>query len=155
MTFVPLSAKSPDAEAIQETYLASVRARLEANEYPPALGKQYKLQLGHIKAQAPYHEIVLVQSIGFSTRKPDNFDHPDLLTHIHSCPGPQEKICNHHGYDESAFFSRHHCAGLGRSSWEVNAYHHLQHIKSSNPLVHPVIDPHYFEQEYGKSPRWV
>jgi hypothetical protein len=125
MTFVPLSAMSPDAEAVQETYLASVRARLEANEYPPALGKQYKLQLAHIKAQVPYHEIVLVPSYGFSGRKLDGFNHPDLLTLIHSCPGPQEKIRNHLGSDESAVFTRHHCAGLGSSSRRVNAYHPL------------------------------
>jgi hypothetical protein len=28
--------------------------------------------------------------------------------------------------------------------------HSLQHIKSSNPLEYPVIDPRYFEEEYGE-----
>jgi hypothetical protein len=73
MTFLPLSAISPDAEAVQEKYLATVRARLETDEYPPGLRKQYRLQLEHIKAKVPCHEVVLFQSVGFLIRKPDSF----------------------------------------------------------------------------------
>ena len=28
--------------------------------------------------------------------------------------------------------------------------YYMQHIKSSNPLDYPVIDPHYFDEEYGE-----
>ena len=66
LTFSPLSAISHDAQALQEKYLASIRARVDDGDYPPGLWKQYKLQLEHITAQAPSHEIILYPSIGFT-----------------------------------------------------------------------------------------
>jgi hypothetical protein len=83
MTFVPLSAMSPDAGAVQEKYLASVRARIEADQYPPGLKKQYKQQLENIRARVPSHEMVLIPSVGFFTSKPDNLDHPESPPHSH------------------------------------------------------------------------
>ncbi len=66
LTFVPLPALSPDAQGVQEKYLASIQARIDAEDCPPGLRKQYKLQLEHIKAQIPSHEIIFLQSSGFS-----------------------------------------------------------------------------------------
>jgi len=66
MTFVPLSAISPDAEAVQEKYLAHIRARIDSGDYAPGLLKQYRLQLERIKAQSPSLEIVVFPSIGLS-----------------------------------------------------------------------------------------
>jgi len=66
LTFLPLSAISHDAQALQEKYLAPIQARIDGGDCPPGLRKQYKLQLGHIKAQAPSHEIALLPSITFS-----------------------------------------------------------------------------------------
>lgn len=63
ITFVPLSAISPDAEAIQEKHLTSIKTRIDAEECLPGLRKQYKLQLESIMAGAPSHEILLLQSI--------------------------------------------------------------------------------------------
>jgi len=62
ITFVPLSAISPDAEALQEKYLTPIKARIDAEHYLPGLRKQYKLQLESIMVQAPSHEILLVPS---------------------------------------------------------------------------------------------
>src|SRR5260221_697461 len=72
MSFVPLSAISLDAQVLQEKYLVSIQARIDAEDCPRGLQKQYKLQLEHIKAQAPSHEILLLQSIGFSLGKGDS-----------------------------------------------------------------------------------
>ncbi|KAI0248897.1 alcohol oxidase [Lactifluus subvellereus] len=108
MTFVPLSAMSPDAEAVQEKYLASVRARIEADEYPPGFGET------NIKARVPSHEMVLVPSVGFFTTAPD----------------PKRKYVSFMPMMNQPF---------SRGSI---------HIKTRNPLDHPVIDPRYFEQEY-------
>jgi hypothetical protein len=66
LTFLPLSAISHDAQTLQEKYLAPIQSRMDGGDCPPGLRKQYKLQLGHIKAQAPSHEIALVPSIAFS-----------------------------------------------------------------------------------------
>jgi hypothetical protein len=74
LAFVPLSAISLDAQVLQEKYLHSIQARIDAEDCPRGLQKQYKLQLEHIKAQAPSHEIVLLQSVGFSLGKGDSFD---------------------------------------------------------------------------------
>ena len=63
VTFVPLSAISPDAEALQEKFLNSIKARIDAEDCLPGLRKQYKLQLESITAQAPSHEILLLPSI--------------------------------------------------------------------------------------------
>jgi hypothetical protein len=64
LTFLPLSAISPDAQAVQEKYLAPIQARIDGGDCPPGLRKQYRLQLEQIKARTPSHEIALFQSIG-------------------------------------------------------------------------------------------
>jgi len=66
LTFLPLSAISSDAQALQEKYLAQIQARIDGGYCPPGLQKQYKLQIEHIKVQAPSHEIALLPSILFS-----------------------------------------------------------------------------------------
>ncbi|KAH9957092.1 alcohol oxidase [Russula dissimulans] len=66
MTFVPLSAISPDAQAVQEKYLAPIRTRINSGDYAPGLLKQYKLQLENIKAQIPGLEVLIFPSIGLS-----------------------------------------------------------------------------------------
>jgi hypothetical protein len=71
LTFVPLPALSPNAQDTQEKYLAPIQARIDAEDCPPGLRKQHRLQLEHIKAQIPSHEIILVQSSGFSLGKRD------------------------------------------------------------------------------------
>ena len=71
LTFLPLSAISHDAQTIQEKYLAPVQARIDDGDCSPGLRKQYELQLGHIRAQAPSHEIALLPSIAFSLGKRD------------------------------------------------------------------------------------
>ncbi|KAI0280314.1 alcohol oxidase, partial [Russula aff. rugulosa BPL654] len=113
LTFLPLSSISHDAQALQEKYLAPIQARIDGGDCPPGLRKQYKLQLGHIKAQAPSHEIALVPSIAFSL-----------------VPDPKRKYATFMSFSNRPF---------SRGSI---------HIKSSNPLDYPVIDPHYFEEEY-------
>lgn len=72
LAFVPLSAISPHARALQEKYLAPIQARIDSGDCPPGLRKQYKLQLELIEAQSPSHEILLYQSIGFSLREQDS-----------------------------------------------------------------------------------
>jgi len=62
ITFVPLFAISPDAEALQEKYLTSIKARIDSEHCLPGLRKQYKLQLESITARAPSHEILLLPS---------------------------------------------------------------------------------------------
>ena len=76
LAFLPLSAISHDAQALQEKYLAPIRARIDSGDCPPGLWKQYKLQLGHIKAQAPSHEIALLPSIAFSLGERDSLGNP-------------------------------------------------------------------------------
>ena len=72
LTFGPLPAFSPDAQDVQEKYLASIQARIDAEDCPPGLRKQYKLQLEHIKAGIPSHEIILLQSSGFGLGRLDS-----------------------------------------------------------------------------------
>ncbi|KAI9507317.1 alcohol oxidase [Russula earlei] len=108
MAYAALSVISPDAQTLQAKYLASIQARIDAGDYPPGLQKQYKLQLEHIKAQVPSHEIIL---------------HP-------STPDPTRKYACLMSMSNNPF---------SRGSI---------HIKSSNPLEYPAIDPHYFEEEY-------
>ncbi|KAH9047065.1 alcohol oxidase [Lactarius hengduanensis] len=62
MAFVPLSTITPEARALQDKYLASIRARIDSGDYPPGLRKQYEVQLEHIKAQIPSCEFMLVQA---------------------------------------------------------------------------------------------
>ncbi|KAH9023899.1 alcohol oxidase [Lactarius pseudohatsudake] len=62
MSFVPLSTVTPEARALQDKYLASIRARIDSGDYPPGLRKQYEVQLDHIKAQIPSCEFMLVQA---------------------------------------------------------------------------------------------
>ncbi|KAH9981721.1 GMC oxidoreductase-domain-containing protein [Russula vinacea] len=113
LTFLPLSTISPDAQAVQEKYLAPIQARIDDGDCPLGLRKQYKPQLERIKARTPSHEIALFQSIG-----------------MWLVPDPKKKY--------ATFWSLlHHPFSRGSI-----------HIKSSNPLEHPVIDPHYFEEEY-------
>ena len=76
LTFSPLSAISPDAKAVQEKYLAPIRARIDRGDCPPGLRKQYELQLENIKAQTPSHEIALVQSIGMWSGERDILGNP-------------------------------------------------------------------------------
>lgn len=66
LTWVPLTALSPDAQDVQEKYLASIRARTDSADCPLGLRKQHKLQLEQIKAQIPSHELILLTSSGFS-----------------------------------------------------------------------------------------
>ncbi|KAH9990441.1 GMC oxidoreductase-domain-containing protein [Russula vinacea] len=65
LTFLPLSAFSPDAQALQEKYLAPIQARIDGGDCPPGLRKQYKLQLEQIKARIPSHEIALLHFHGW------------------------------------------------------------------------------------------
>ncbi|KAH9990439.1 GMC oxidoreductase-domain-containing protein [Russula vinacea] len=113
LTFLPLSAISPDAQAVQGKYLAPIQARIDGGDCPPGLRKQYRLQLEQIKARTPSHEIALFQSIG-----------------MWLVPDPKKKCATFMSMSNHPF---------SRGSI---------HIKSSNPLEHPVIDPHYFEEEY-------
>lgn len=76
LTFSPLSAISPDAQTVQEKYLAPIRARIDRGDCPPGLRKQYELQLENIKAQTPSHEIALVQSIGMWSGERDSLGNP-------------------------------------------------------------------------------
>ena len=82
LTFLPLSAISPDAQAVQDKYLAPIQARIDGGDCPPGLRKQYTLQLEQIKAQIPSHEIALFPSIGLLLGKRDglgnlpSFPHP-------------------------------------------------------------------------------
>lgn len=71
LTWVPLTALSPDAQDVQEKYLASIRARTDSADCPLGLRKQHKLQLEQIKAQIPSHELILLTSSGFSLGKRD------------------------------------------------------------------------------------
>ena len=76
LTFSPLSAISPDAQTVQEKYLAPIRACIDRGDCPPGLRKQYELQLENIKAQTPSHEIALVQSIGMWSGERDSLGNP-------------------------------------------------------------------------------
>jgi hypothetical protein len=76
LTVLPLSAIAPDAQAVQEKYLAPVRARIDGGDCPPGLRKQYKVQLEQIKEQAPSHEIILFPSFGPSSGERDSLGNP-------------------------------------------------------------------------------
>lgn len=69
LAFAPLSAISPEAQALQDKYLASIRARIDSGSCPAGLRKQYELQLEHIKAQIPSCEVMLVPAFSFFRRK--------------------------------------------------------------------------------------
>jgi hypothetical protein len=81
LTFLPLSAISPDAQAVQEKYLSPIQARIDGGDCPPGLRKQYKLQLEQIKARTPSHEIALLQSIGMWLGKRDGLETPPSSPH--------------------------------------------------------------------------
>ena len=83
LAFLPLSAISHDAQALQEKYLAPIQTRIDGGDCPPGLRKQYKLQLRHIKAQAPSHEIALLPSIGFSLGERDSLGNPPSPADLH------------------------------------------------------------------------
>ena len=83
LIFLPLSAISPDAQAVDEKYLAPIRARIDRGDCPPGLRKQYELQLENIKADTPSYEIALVQSIGMWTGERDNLRNPSSSPHFH------------------------------------------------------------------------
>ncbi|KAI0283502.1 alcohol oxidase [Russula brevipes] len=111
MTFVPLSAISPDAQTLQEKYLASIRARIDIGDCPPGLQKQYKLQLEHIEAQIPSHEMTVMQSIGFAVapepkRKYVTFmsmlNHPFSRgsIHINSSDPLKRPVIDPHAFEE-------------------------------------------------------
>jgi hypothetical protein len=89
MTFVPLSAISPDAQAVQEKYLAPIRTRINSGDYAPGLLKQYKLQLENIKAQIPGLEVLIFPSIGLSLRKRDIWGDKAISTHVQQKPPTQ------------------------------------------------------------------
>lgn len=76
LAFLPLSAISHDAEALQQKYLAPIRARINGGDCPAGLRKQYGLQLEHIKAQAPSHEVLLLPCIAFSLGERDSLGNP-------------------------------------------------------------------------------
>jgi len=113
LAFYPLSAISPDAQILEEKYLELIQARIDGGECPLGLRKQYEVQLGQIKAQAPSLELLLLPAIGFSL-----------------VPDPKRKYATF--------------ACLSNRPFSRGSIH----IKSSNPLEHPEIDPHYFEEEY-------
>ena len=71
LAFLPLSAISPDAQALQEKYLSPIQARIDGGDCPPGLRKQYKLQLEQIKARIPSHEIALLHFHGWWLGKCD------------------------------------------------------------------------------------
>lgn len=83
LTFLPLSAISPDAQAMQEKYLAPIHAVIDGGNCPPGLRKQYELQLENIKQQRPCHEIALVQSIGMWSGERDSFVNQPSSSHVH------------------------------------------------------------------------
>ncbi|KAI0306215.1 alcohol oxidase [Multifurca ochricompacta] len=71
MAFMPLSAITPDAQGLQKKYLASIQARIAAGDYPSGLKKQYQLQLDHIKAEIPSHELIVMQRYNLFSSIPD------------------------------------------------------------------------------------
>ena len=74
MSFAPLSNFTPEARALQDKYLASIRARIDSGSYTPGLRKQYEVQLEHIKAQIPSCEVMFVQAYSTVRRKPKQND---------------------------------------------------------------------------------
>jgi hypothetical protein len=76
MTFLSLSAISPDAQVVQEKYLAPIQARIDSGDCPPGLRKQYEMQLEQIRAQTPSHEIILFPGIGWLLGERDRFGNP-------------------------------------------------------------------------------
>ncbi len=71
MAFLPLSAICP---ALQGEYLSSIQARINNGGCPPGLRKQYELQLEHIRAQAPSHEIHLFPCMSALLGERDSFE---------------------------------------------------------------------------------
>ena len=71
--------------------------------------------------------------------------------HHKSYSGSQQEICVYWVHDESPSIPWLHCACLYLSSSHgmLTDVPILKHIKSNDPLERPVIDPHYFEEEYG------
>ena len=69
VSFVPLSTISPEARALQDEYLATIRAGIDSGSFPPGLRKQYALQLEHIEAQIPSCEVILVPVYSFENCK--------------------------------------------------------------------------------------
>jgi hypothetical protein len=69
MSFAPLSTFTSEAQALQDKYLASIRARIDSGSYPSGLRKQYEVQLEHVEAQLPSCELILVPAYGIVKRK--------------------------------------------------------------------------------------
>ena len=51
---------------LEEKYVELIQARIDGEDFPLGLRKQYELQLEQIKAQAPSLELLLFPCIGFS-----------------------------------------------------------------------------------------
>jgi len=81
ISFSPLSALTPESQALQDKYLAPLRARMDSGSYPPGLRKQYEVQLEHLRSQVPSCEVLMAQSFSLSARKRDRalFLMPALL----------------------------------------------------------------------------
>ena len=104
LTFLPLSAISHDAQAIQEKYLAPIQARIDRIDCPPGLRKQYKLQLEHLKAQSPIHEIALLPSIAFSLGERDSLGNPSSPVDLHrTVPDPKRKYATFMCFSNGSF----------------------------------------------------
>ncbi|KAF8268457.1 alcohol oxidase [Lactarius quietus] len=71
LSLAPLSAIAPEAQALQDKYLASIRACIDSGSYTPGLRRQYELQLENIKAQIPSCEVMLVPAFSFYKPVPD------------------------------------------------------------------------------------
>jgi hypothetical protein len=95
MTFLPLSAISPDAQAVQEKYLAQIQARIDGGDCPPGLRKQYEVQLERIKAQAPSHEMILYQALCMPLGERDVFINPPRSSSPSpTVPDPKKKYAS-------------------------------------------------------------
>ena len=121
LAFAPLSVISPEAQALQDKYLASIRARIDSGSCPPGLRKQYELQLEYIKGQIPSCEVMLVPAFSFFRRKHQRNDMAffipvSLPPYDKSCPGLQQEICGYRLSDESPSIPWFDCARLYLSS---------------------------------------
>lgn len=94
LTFLPLTAISPDAQTVQEKYLAPIYSRIDSGDCPPGLRKQYKLQLDQIKAQTPSHEIALFPSIVMSLGELESQIPTQLHSLLPTAPDPKKKYAS-------------------------------------------------------------
>ncbi|PPQ82838.1 LOW QUALITY PROTEIN: hypothetical protein CVT25_009213 [Psilocybe cyanescens] len=126
MSMLPLDKISPNAQAIYADLEKSLAEGIAANKYSPLYQKQFKLQLQSLKNGQANCETLLAQA----------------AAPIPGIAQPGKKYLSLSSLLNNPFSRGTIVSGRFDEGREKN------HIKSTNPLDNPAMDPHLFEEEY-------